>query len=312
MDSLDPMTLTWFLAGTSLSILVALLLGGRRGRAEQRITELSATTAGSTSPNQLQLGPSMRSLTEAAVSKRLKKEERRNQFRTRVVQAGLYGRNATVAFFTLRAVAIGLPVALGVFFDLSGGTTKWHGTLVGTVLAVAGNIAPSFWLDHVKRARQKAIRRALPDALDIISVCLEGGMSLSASLARVARELATAHPMLALELAIVERETQMGRTTGQAMREFAKRFDVEELRSLSSVVIQAEKFGSSVTHALEVYADTLRLKRHQHAEEMAQKAVIKIIFPTLLCVFPGIFVVILGPAAIQVYKLIIQGALKGL
>ena len=125
-------------------------------------------------------------------------------------------------------------------------------------------------------------------------------MSLSASLSRVARELATAHPMLALELAIVERETQMGRTTGESMREFARRFDLEELRSLASVILQAERFGSSVTQAMEVYAETLRLKRHQRAEEMAQKAAVKIIFPTLFCIFPGIFIVILGPAAIQI------------
>src|SRR5206468_2354823 len=122
--------------------------------------------------------------------------------------------------------------------------------LLGTVVGFAGTLAPSFWLDSMKRRRQRSIRRALPDALDVISVCLEGGMSLSSALSRVARELATAHPLLALEMAIVERETQLGRTTGQAMREFAQRFDVEELRSLSSVVSQAERFGSSVIKAM--------------------------------------------------------------
>ena len=132
-------------------------------------------------------------------------------------------------------------------------------------------------------------------------------MSLSAALSRVARELATAHPMLALELAIVERETQMGRTTGDAMRAFSERFDLEEVRSLSSVISQAEKFGSSVTKAMETYAETLRMKRHQYAEEMAQKAVVKIIFPTLLCIFPSIFVVVLGPAAIRIYQVLVKG-----
>ena len=134
-------------------------------------------------------------------------------------------------------------------------------------------------------------------------------MSLNGAFARVAHELATAHPMLAVELQIIQRQTQMGRSTGEAVREFAKRFDLEELRSMASVIIQSEKIGSSVVTALTVFAETLRTKRFQRAEELAQKAVIKILFPTLLFIFPGIFIVILGPAAIQVYELLTSGAL---
>jgi tight adherence protein C len=180
---------------------------------------------------------------------------------------------------------------------------------MGAAGAILGTIAPSFWLDYVKTSRQTKIRRALPDALDVLVVCLEGGLSLSGAFSRVARELATAHPMLSVEFQIIERQTRMGRTVGQAVREMADRFELEELRSMSSVIIQAEKIGSSVVTALEVFADTMRQKRHQRAEEMAQKAVVKIIFPTLLFIFPGIFVVILGPAAIQIYQLLIKGGL---
>ena len=136
-------------------------------------------------------------------------------------------------------------------------------------------------------------------------------MSVPASLSRVAAELATAHPMLAQELQIVEREIQMGRSPGEAMRQFAQRFDLEELRSLSSVIIQAEQFGTSVTKAFNVYADGMRIKRHQRAEEKAQRAIIHILFPTLLCIFPGIFIVLLGPAAIMIYESIILGARNG-
>lgn len=120
-------------------------------------------------------------------------------------------------------------------------------------------------------------------------------------------ELGTAHPLLAVELGIVEREMQMGLTAGEAMRQFAKRFDLEELRSLASVISQAERFGSSVTKALRTYAEALRSKRRQRAEELAQKAAVKILFPTLLCIFPGLFIVIMGPAAIRIYQVIVSG-----
>jgi tight adherence protein C len=248
-------------------------------------------------------------LAESEIARRLKKEERKNKFKERIVQAGLYGRKAATVFLTFRIVALATPIGIGLALGWTGYVTMVYGVTVGAIVGLAGTLAPSFWLDYVKRNRQKKIRRALPDALDVITVCLEAGMSLSGALARVARELATAHPMLALELAIVQRETQMGRTTGEAMRAFANRFDLEELRSLASVITQAERFGSSVTRAMEVYSETLRLKRHQHAEEMAQKAVVKMIFPTLLCIFPGIFIVILGPAAIRIYNVLISGAL---
>ena len=150
--------------------------------------------------------------------------------------------------------------------------------------------------------RQTKIRRSLPDALDIMVVCLQGGLSLTGTLARVARELVSAHPLLAVELNIVERQIRMGHTAGQALRDFARRFDLEELRSMASVVSQSERIGSSVVGALTVFADTMRVRRHQRAEELAHKAAVKMLFPTLFCIFPAIFIVILGPAAIQIYQ----------
>jgi tight adherence protein C len=175
----------------------------------------------------------------------------------------------------------------------------------GAITALAGYLVPSFWLDFRLRSRQTNIRRALPDALDLITVCMQGGLSLPAALVRVSQELGTAHPLLASELAIAEREIQMGRTTGASLRQFAGRFDMEELRSLASVVSQAERFGGSITGAFRTYADSLRIKRRQRAEEMAQKAAIKLLFPTLLCIFPGIFIVILGPTAIRIYEVMV-------
>ena len=124
----------------------------------------------------------------------------------------------------------------------------------------------------------------------------------------MASELQSAHPVLARELSIVQRQMQLGRTAGEALRQFANRADLEEIRSLASVIIQAEKFGASLTKALRVHADALRQKRMFSAEEMAQKAAVKILFPTILCIFPGIFIVLLGPAAIQIREMFRVGS----
>lgn len=127
-------------------------------------------------------------------------------------------------------------------------------------------------------------------------------MSLPASLARVSQELATAHPELALELAIVDRETRMGRGVGESMRSLADRFDLEELRSMSTVIVQAEKYGSSLSDAMEVFAASMRQKRMYAAETLAQQAVAKILIPTVICILPALFVVTMGPAAITIFR----------
>ena len=226
----------------------------------------------------------------------------------RIIRAGIYHRNSADRFRLVRILlsvgsfAAGVlvtPVFLLPLFP--------HGVLIGALTTCAGLIIPSFWLDRCLKRRQTRVRRALPDALDLITVCLQGGLSFPAALSRIAGELGTAHPLLASELSIVQREIQMGRTTGDSMRQFAGRFNMEELRSLASVIGQAEKFGGSVAKALQTYAESLRTRRRIRAEEMAQKAAVKVLFPTLLCIFPGIFIVVLGPTAIRIYQVLIVG-----
>jgi tight adherence protein C len=174
--------------------------------------------------------------------------------------------------------------------------------LTGLCLGILGLVGPGLWLDAMKRGRQTVIRRSLPDTLDLLVVCVEAGMSLPAALVRVTRELCTAYPMLAMELIIVHREIQLGATSGEALRRFADRFDLGELRSLSSVIRQAERFGASITNAIQVHADTLRHQRMEQARQRAQQAAVKLLFPTILCIFPAVFVVILGPAAYDIME----------
>ena len=296
------------IAAGCLVLLVFFAVGlFRRDRASERVGALSQFgTRGSFQQSAyagVMTGASRGS--ESAVSRRLRQEEKKNQFKEKMVQAGLYSKSASQLFAVVRVISLIVPISIGVVAGRLGWTSVGNGILFGVVIGLAGVLAPTFWLDYLKSTRQTKVRRALPDALDVISVCLEGGLSLPAAITRVAHELATAHPMLALELAIVERQIQMGQTTGVALREMAMRFDLEELRSLANVVVHAERYGTSVTKALETYADTLRTKRHQRAEEMGQKAIIKMLFPTLFLIFPGIFIVVLGPAFIQMYEILL-------
>lgn len=305
------LTITWFLAASSLVALIFLLLGSRRSRVDQRLqslqTAIGARRGDAGFPGDLLRGsgPSSMKVAENPIdrwtSRRIRQQERKEGLKNRMEQAGLYQPRAAFVFWAVRIFLLAISVLLGLLAGKMGLISMRQGIVVGGLVGVMGTLAPSFWLDHLRRSRQTKIRRALPDALDVLVVCLEGGLSLTGALSRVARELATAHPMLALEFQIVERQTQMGCTTGEAVRKLANRFDLEELRSMASVIVQAEKIGSSVVTALQVFADTLREKRFQRAEELAQKAAVKILFPTVFFIFPGIFVVILGPAAIQIY-----------
>jgi len=234
--------------------------------------------------------------------KKIEKNDQREQLRQRLVQAGFYGKNAIfwMSASKLLSFIIPLIVAMGVS-RLTALPLKVT-VLMALGVAIAGIIGPSFVLDKLKAARQKKIRRAIPDALDILSICLEAGMSLPAALARVSQELATAHPELALELAIVDRETRMGRGVGESMRSLADRFDLEELRSMSTVIIQAEKYGSSLSDAMDVFAASMRQKRMYAAETLAQQAVAKILIPTVVCILPALFVVTMGPAVIMIMR----------
>lgn len=298
------LTLAAFGAVSGLVVLLAFLFGGGNNNVDERIKSLSQETKDrNRSPLDDDLFDDGESRSRMGRMLMPSDAKSRNQIGERLIQAGLYKRNSTFFYLSVKAVLMLLPLTLGFAAYSLGVVPLTTALLGGAIAGLFGTIVPGFWLDSRKKKRQSELRRALPDALDVIIICLEGGMSLPGSFSKITSELRTAHPTLAAEMAIVQREIQMGRSTGEALRQFANRFDVEELRSMASVVLQAEKFGASVVKALRVHADSLRIKRQQYAEEMAQKAVIKILFPTLLFIFPALFIVILGPAAVDVMEL---------
>jgi tight adherence protein C len=302
------LTMAWFLAASSLVGLVYALVGRRKTRVDERVAHLS-TDAGIGIPGSYTPLPSIQN-EDFLPGPPTAAENENGQLKERIVRAGLYKPGAIASFMAIRLLLIGIPVTLALVANGMEWLPRNQALIYGVVAAIIATVAPGLWLDYLARARQTQLRRSLPDALDVMIVCLEGGLNLQSTLSRVGRELGPAHPLLAHELGIVEREIELGRTTGEAMRQFARRFDLEELRSLTSVISQSERYGASVVQAMLIYSEGMRVKRRQRAEEMAQKATVKMVFPTLLCIFPGIFVVLLGPAAIQIYDSLINGALN--
>lgn len=226
-------------------------------------------------------------------------------WRARFIQAGLYKDSLIVVLRIFRVVFFGLAVISGGLLYLSGLMSLEMGILLGLIAGITATIAPGFFLDYLKIRRKAAMRRALPDALDVIVVCLDGGLTLPASFSSVAKELAESHPKLALELKIVEREVLMGLSLADSIRNFAARFDMEELRSLAAVVSQANQFGSSSIRSFQIFADSIRLKRQQKAEEIAHKAAVKLAFPTVIFILPAMLVVMLLPAFFQATEILL-------
>lgn len=231
-------------------------------------------------------------------------EKAKVTLRDRLMHAGLYQESSMQLLRITRFVFLGLMVFGGYLCSTFGLVSLGLGLTLGLLGGVLGTIAPGFFLDYLKGRRQSAMRRALPDALDIIVVSLEGGLPVAASFQRVSNELEDSHALLAAELSIVERELKMGRSLGQATVNMAARFDLDELRSMASVIQQSEKYGAGVTRAFKIFSDGLRQTRQRRAEEMAHKAAIKLMFPTILFIFPAMFVVILAPAVFRFMELI--------
>jgi len=176
-------------------------------------------------------------------------------------------------------------------------------TLLAIILSVfIGAIIPDLWLKRAIRARQEAIQFGLPDAMDLAVIAIEAGLGIDQALLRVGEEIAVPHPALADELNLRNLEVNMGRSRSDAFRNLADRTGVEDLKALVAILIQTDKFGTSVGQALRTFSDALRTKRRQRAEEQAAKLAIKMVIPMVLFIFPGVFIVILGPAFIVIIR----------
>jgi tight adherence protein C len=230
--------------------------------------------------------------------------EQRSRLATRLMHAGYYSPHAVPIYLASRLTISVLPAAIGLALFFFGILTTKRALTNSMAISMLVFIGSGHWLDNRKQLRQRSLRHALPDAIDLIVICMSGGLSLNAALQRVTDELMTAHPMLAREMRILDRELQLGSNLAEALLRLANRTDLSEVRSLAAVVNLAERYGSSMCRTLESYSADLRVKRKQAAEKSARKAAIKVMVPTLLFIFPALFVVILGPAVASIYEIL--------
>ncbi len=231
--------------------------------------------------------------------------ERKNDWgatRLRLINAGYREPGALVIYLGIRAAA---PVLLGLgglFLGAVANVSGAFGLTVGAVGFLFGWFIPPFILSLRITRRQKEILKALADAVDLLVICVEAGLGLNQALVRVANEVRHESRTMAEELALTNMAIRAGTPRDQALLDLAERTGVKEIRSLATMLIQTERFGTSIAHSLRVHAETMRLKRRQRAEEAAAKTTIKMIFPLALCIFPALFVVILGPALISILQ----------
>jgi tight adherence protein C len=216
----------------------------------------------------------------------------------RLARAGFHSAWAPIAYSVLE---FGLPIALATASLLWLGWPR--GAVPAVVLGCVGYLLPGVFLAWRIDKRNTQIRNGLPDALDLLVVCVEAGLSLDQAIQKASDELDIAHPVLATELRAVLTEIRAGQPRLDAMRNLAHRTRIDDVQSLVALLVQTDRFGTSIAQALRTFAETARTKRRQRAEERAQKLGVKLVFPLVFCLFPALYVVTLGPAVIQFVRL---------
>jgi len=221
----------------------------------------------------------------------------------RLVHAGFRNPNALQIFYAAKALLfITLPAIVYAGFGWFPSVKESSVMMYVLAAACAGFLGPSYYVDYHLSKRQRALRVGFPDALDLMVVCVESGLGLTQSIQRVADEIGVSHPELGAELALVNAEMRIGVDSVDALKNFAERTGLEDIRGLVSLLVQTLRFGTGVADALRVYAEEFRDKRMQAAEELAAKMGTKMIFPLVFFMFPGFFVVAIGPAVIKLIE----------
>ena len=226
-------------------------------------------------------------------------EEEVSKLKIKLANAGFRGDTATAVFLSVKFIGLILGLVIGApILLLSDHITQ---KMLFSVIGFSGVLFyfPTIVVILIAGHRKQQIFLGLPDALDLMVVCVEAGLGLDQAMRKVSEEMKKSFPILAEEFGLANLQIQMGRPRNDVLHELGIRSGVADLRALAGVLIQADKFGSSVAQALRVQSDSMRTKRRQIAEEKAAKTAVKLIFPLVMFIFPGIFVVLVGPAAVQ-------------
>ena len=227
-----------------------------------------------------------------------KTELEENALKVRLANAGYNGPAAAHLFLAIKLALLIGGGMIGLTYGLFSYGLAYKGLVSFVIGGAAGFYLPEIILKLQIMGRKDKIFLGLPDTLDLLVVCVEAGLGLDAGMRRVSEELSDTHVAVCEELNLANMQLQMGRARREVLHDLGVRTGVDDMRALAAILIQADKFGSSIAKALRVQSDSMRIKRRQMAEEKAQQTAVKMIFPLVLFIFPGIFVVLVGPAAI--------------
>ena len=302
------MDFTQILPYASFGAIVALiwfvfsLLGNKQERVEERLEDIRDPSRRFKESSAERDGVgNMLNKAAPTLSKALKPktELEESALKIRMANAGFNSPNAPQAYLAIKFISMIGGLLVGSCFGfLQYGMTQngWTAVVIGAGL---GFYLPELILAYVISKRKQAIFLTMPDALDLLVVCVESGLGLDQGMNRVTAELSDTAPEICAEFSLCNFQLQMGRNRREVLHDLGVRTGVDDMKALAAILIQADRFGSSIAQALRVQSDSMRVKRMQIAEEKAQKTAVQMIFPLVLFIFPGIFVVLVGPAAIS-------------
>lgn len=231
-----------------------------------------------------------------------KSDVEHSELAVRLANAGFNQANAGQLYLAIKVAMLGVGALVGGGYGMLTYGASMGGMISLGIAAGTGFFIPELALKIMSAGRKQTIFLSLPDVLDLLVVCVEAGLGLDAGLRRISEELEDVHPEICSEIALCNMQVQMGRARRDVLHDFGLRTGVDDVKALAAILIQAERFGSSIALALRVQSDAMRVKRRQMAEEKAQKTAVQMLFPMVLFIFPGIFVVLVGPAAIQMME----------
>ena len=310
LDNIDYFGFLALIFLATVTVVVAVFfLFGRQSAATERLSRLlpAKKDAAGSKPQLLNDGPQgfvakfTKPLHDVVVPKQ---GATRKKARLKLIRAGfrseLSFQNYMASKLVLALLLPGIYIAARAFYRLSPDVI-----LISSLLLVGGFFLPNLYIWLVTKGRQDGMTKALPDALDLMVVCVEAGLGLDMTFKRVGDEVRPINKDLSEEFRLTNLEIRAGRGRDESFKDMATRTGVPEIHNLMTVLVQTSRFGTSLAKALRVHADAMRIKRRQRAEEQAAKSTVKLIFPLVLFIFPAIFVVLVGPAAIQIAKVLL-------
>jgi tight adherence protein C len=266
---------------------------------QRRLTHLAPASAGNEGTATSLMGDEVSPLAKRLRSWIPKSPKEMGRIERLMASAGYHGTWPTMTF---ALVQLTLPFIAFVLVWTPTGSLPFAFLAAGLAY-----FTPTLWLGRAVEARRREIRNGLPDAIDLLIVCVESGSGIDQALNRVAEELALPYPALARELEIMCTEMRAGQTRLEAFRNLAERTKVDDVRQLVAMLVQTDRFGTSIGQALRTHAETSRTKRRQRAEEKAAKLGVKLLFPLVFCLFPAFYVVVLGPSMIRIFRDFVWG-----